>query len=561
MSSSMTTQSATTDPQKPRPPLEVLRELLAEGRNDEVIKLFIKVLARNTDLEAQLAARLMRHYSSTEGVSSSQLRLLLDDLEKQTQRDDTPGADERSKLNEMLAAQADAAELAREKLEEAEKRKKKRRQPPIRQPLPANLPRVENKLVVPEEQRPCPVCGAERTCIAHETTEVVELIPARLIVRVDIREKLACEDCEAELVRAPTGDKVVEGGRCGPTLVATMLYDKYHDGLPWHRQVKRFEKMGWKMPISTATDQGKWAAERLHPLWRIALDQCVTAKIMHIDATGMPVLDKEGDKGLRLGSMWGYVGSNPEGAEHEPENVACMIYTSTGKKTKQHKHELGPEDVLALRNGYTVADASRIFDASFARPALIECGCNMHARRYFKRALDAGDTRAAHPIAAFKRLYAIEEEIRDLSIAEKTAAREARSRPVYDVLIEWCEGYKRHELPASALGKAIQYLLNHKVALTRYISDGVIPIDNGPVERLHVRTALTRKNFLFVGSDEGGHRAAIIYTILACCAMVGIHAVEYLADVIPRLAAKLTSDELLELMPARWKARRDRPSA
>lgn len=112
----------------------------------------------------------------------------------------------------------------------------------MRQGFPAKLRRVDNNLAVPTEQRPCPQCGNARTCIGHETTEVIELIPAQLIVRRDRREKLACETCEAEVVRAPIGDKVVAGGRCGPTLVATMLYDKYYDGLPWHRQVKRFHR-------------------------------------------------------------------------------------------------------------------------------------------------------------------------------------------------------------------------------------------------------------------------------------------------------------------------------
>lgn len=540
--------------------MDVLRELLEEGRSDDIVELVAKLLARNTDLEAQLAARLLRRNPS-EKVSTNQLLLLLDELDKQARGGDGDDTDTRPEADEKIESSADAEELARKKLEEAEAKKKNRRQPPVRKAFPADLRRVGNDLAVPAELRPCPQCGSERACIGHEVTEVIELVPAELIVRLDRREKLACEVCEAEVVRAPAGDKVVEGGRCGPMLVATMLYDKYYDGLPWHRQIKRFEKMGWKMPVSTATDQGKWAAERLQPLWRIALDQCVQAKVMHADATSMPVLDKMGDKGLRIGAMWGYVGENPEPDEHQVERVACVVYTSTGKKNKQHDHELGPEDVLALRSGYTVADASNIFDASFARPGLIECGCNMHARRYFKKALDAGDQRAARPLVAFKRLYYIEDEIRDLPVAEKQAQREAKSRPVYDTLIEWCEAYKRYEPPGSPMGRAIRYLLNHKEALTRYISDGVIPMDNGPVERLHVRTALTRKNFLFVGSDEGGHRAAIIYTMLSCCALAGVDAVQYLADVLPKLGGRLKRDDLIELMPARWKARRSPASA
>jgi transposase len=319
--------------------------------------------------------------------------------------------------------------------------------------------------------------------------------------------------------------------------------------------------MGWKIPVSTAMDQVKWIANRFEPLWDLALEDCIEATVLHTDSTGLPVLDKDSDKGLRIGSMWGYIGENPELKESTGTTnpVACLVYTSTGKKKGQQTGERGPEDILARRTGYTVADASNVFDASFAREELLECGCNMHARRYFVKALDAGDKRATLPIAAFKRLYIIEHEIRDFPLKQKQAEREARSRPVYDSLIYWCEQHLPHEPPGSKLGRAMRYLLNHRIALTRFIDDSIVPIDNGPAERLHVRTILTRKNYLFLGSDEGGRRAAIIYTMIANCVLAGVNVVEYFADVLPRLGDRLDGarEKLRELMPARWKARRE----
>ena len=105
----------------------------------------------------------------------------------------------------------------------------------------------------------------------------------------------------------------------------------------------------------------------------------------------------------------------------------------------------------------------------------------MHARRYFVKALDANDARAAVPIAAFKTLYDVESDAKDMTVEARLAERQARSRPVYDELIKWAETYKPLEPPSSMLGKAIQYLGNHKVALTRFLSDGRLPIDNGIV--------------------------------------------------------------------------------
>jgi transposase len=161
----------------------------------------------------------------------------------------------------------------------------------------------------------------------------------------------------------------------------------------------------------------------------------------------------------------------------------------------------------------------------------------MHARRYFVKPIAAGDTRAALPIAAYKKIDDIESEIGALGSDEKLAARKERSRPVFEDLGAWCRTYKLHEPPASLLGVAIRYFTNHEAALGRFLEAAEVPPDNGAVEHLHVRAALTRKNFLFAGSDAGGDRAAIAFTILGCCRLLGVNPVDYLADVLPRLGA------------------------
>jgi transposase len=122
--------------------------------------------------------------------------------------------------------------------------------------------------------------------------------------------------------------------------------------------------------------------------------------------------------------------------------------------------------------------------------------------------------------------------------------------------VSWAEAYKPHEPPASGLGAAIRYMTRHKLALGRFLEDGVIPIDNGIVERLHIRAALTRKTFLSAGSDTGGERAAIAYTILGCCRLADVNPVEYLADILPRLARGLRLRDVPAMLPAAWKAAR-----
>ena len=296
------------------------------------------------------------------------------------------------------------------------------------------------------------------------------------------------------------------------------------------------------------SDQITWGTDLLRPLWTLLLTEALEAVVMHVDGTSLPVLDRDSPKGIVNGALWGYVGDT---------TTAVYLYTSTAKRVGQRQGEIGPADLLALRKGPVVADASNLFDKIFEDPDLIEVGCNMHARRYFVTALDANDARAAIPIAAFRSLYDVEDAVRDADPGRRREERQRRSRTVYDELLRWCRTYQPIEPPTSLLGRAIQYVINHHVALTRFIDDGRLPIDNGIVERLHRRPAVGRRNYLFAGSHAAGERAAIAYSVLATCHLLGINPMEYLADVLPRLArGTFARSDLRGLLPAAWKAAR-----
>lgn len=515
--------------------LEVVRELLgAHAAMPAVLEVVAKLAARNQELEMLLASMRSKGHTS-ERIAKEQLDLFLDALKK------TSGG---------VLASANAA------LEKAAKDNGGRldtprppKQPPVRRPAPPGLARVDNPIRVPASERPCPACGKDRVCIAHETTEVIDFKPAKVFVRRDVREILACNECEAELVRAPMGDKVVVGGAYGSALVAKLVVGKYEDGLPLYRQGEELGRLGLSMPSSSMSDQIAWAADLMKPIWRQLLADVLGAVVMHIDATGLPVLDRDSPKGIVTGSLWGCVGDT---------TCAVYAYASTGKRTAQRENEIGPADLLAARKGPVVADASNIFDESFRRADLLELGCNMHARRYFAKALDAKDARAAVAIAAFRSLYDIEDAVRDASPDRRRDERQRRAKPVYEELVRWAETHQPMEPPSSLLGKAIQYLLNHKVALMRYLDDGRFPIDNGIVERLHRRPAVGRRNYLFAGSHAAGERAAIAYSVLGTCRLLTINPMEYLADVLPRLAREvLSEDERRALAPAAWKAARE----
>lgn len=514
--------------------LEVVRDLLGNhASTPAVLEVVAKLVSRNEQLE-KLIARSRASHGGNERVAKEQLDLFIDKLRKES---------------ESILATANAAlEKAATENGGREQPARPPKQPPVRKAAPPGLRRVENPITVPANDRACPVCGAERTCITHETTEVVDFKPAEVFVRRDTREILACGVCEAEFVRAPMGDKVVKGGAYGSGLVAKLVVDKYADGMPLYRQGEELERLGLSMPSSSMSDQITWATDLLRPIWRLLLTSVLGAVVMHVDGTSLPVLDRDHPKGIATGALWGYVGDT---------SSAAYIYTSTAKKDGQRPGEVGPAAILAMRTGPVVADASNLFDESFKRIGIVEVGCNMHARRYFVKALDANDARAAVPVAAFRALYDVEDSIRDAEPEGRRNERQRRSKPVYDELVRWCSTYQATEPPSSLLGRAIQYLLNHQEPLTRFIDDGRLPIDNGIVERLHRRPAVGRRNYLFAGSHAAGERAAIAYSVLGTCRLLDINPMEYLADVLPCLArGPMTDAERRALVPAAWKAAR-----
>ena len=526
---------------------QVIEQLFDEGDKAAVLGVVERLELQIKKLQLDLAKVKEGAGRHSEGVTSDQLALLFDELKMARQKADAPDVVAEGEDDAL----ADQAALD----EELEKKARDPRPPPTgprRRPAPPSLPRVDNHLPVPEDQHDCPKCHAPMVELAPEVTEVVDYEPGRVIVRRDIREVRACRANDCGVVRGPLGDKVIPGGIYGSRLIAHIVVSKYRMGVSLHRIREDLQRMGFDMPSASISDQILWATDLLAPVWRALLDEVTSSTLMQLDGTGLPVHHKEKGKKqvVRRGTLWLAVGDG---------QAAAFTYSSSAHKVGVRDADLGPEDLLARRtHGLVLADADNKFDASFAREELIECGCSMHGRRYFIKSLDAGNARAAIPLAAFKKIYAIErllveeQGLRDQALAK---ARRERAGPVWAQLRQWSEHINDTALPASKLAVAARYILRHYDALTRYLDDGRIPIDNGLVERLFRRVATVRKNALFVGSHDGGRRAAVIFSILTTCELLGLNPEAYLADVLPTLARGIRlAEDLPALMPAAWLA-------
>jgi len=543
-------RSTRTTP-KPRPRTlegtteEVVGQLVDEGDKAAVLGVFKQLELQIKKLQLELAKSKEGRGRHSEGVTSDQLALLFDELKMARQKAETPDAIA-AQEDDALAQKAAFDEWLKKKAAEGKKPPKASKQ----EAQLASLPHVDNPLPVPEDQHDCPKCSMPTVELEPEVTEIIDYKPGHVFVRRDIREVRACRANDCGFVRGPLGDKVVAGGLYGSRLIAHIVISKYRTGVSLHRIREDLQRMGLDMPSASISDQVLWATDLLEPVWRALLDEVVNSTVMQIDGTGMPVHHKEKGKKqvVRRGTLALVVGD---------ARSAAFTYASTGHKRGERDADMSLEDLLVLRpGGLVVADADNKFDASFKRTELIECGCSMHGRRYFVKSLDAGDARAAVPIAAFKKIYAIERLlVEDEGLRKDALARErtARAGPVWVQLRQWCDHVNDTMPPSSKLAIAARYILRHYEAITRYLTDGRIPIDNGLVERLFRRVATVRKNALFVGSHDGGRRAAVIFSILTTCELIGLNPEAYLADILPRLSRGIRlADDLPALMPHAW---------
>ncbi len=516
---------------------EQLRAMQTEGRHDELLEIVFAMLEtlqrKNSELELEKLRLLRKHLGKTsEKTSKEQLELLLSLLpESERPAEDAAASDEviAPPATEPLAGASD---------EHAPKTKRKGHG---RKPLPSDLPRVPVPHLVPESERRCEVCTAEKKCIGHETSEVLNFIPASFVIEEHKREKLACQTCpENGVVVAAAPDKVIEKGRPGPELLAQIVVSKYEDKNPLSRQKAIFERFGVSIPVSTMVDWVAAVADALTPLAHEIKRRALLAHVLATDDTGLKVLDEKAPGGSKRGHMWFYVG----------DATWCSVqYTPDWKKE-------GPGAVLRDRVGWLQADAYAGFDHVFDLGRAIEVGCWAHARRSFAEIAHAGDPRAAIFLTYVQKLYEIERRATEDAVdhEERRRRREEQAKPVLATIGKWCADMYNTEPPKNALPKAIAYVVNQWKALNRYVEDGRLPIDNTMVERALRGIATGRKNFLFAGSDAGAERAATIYTLLATCKLNGVSPFAYIADVLRKLEMeRFPKSRLHELLPPMWR--------
>jgi transposase len=404
---------------------------------------------------------------------------------------------------------------------------------PKRKPLPDTLPRIEERYEL--ASCTCPDCGTGLTPMGEEITEQLDVIPAHFFVRRHIRPKYSCRHCET-VHTVPMPPQPIDRGLAAPGLLAHVLASKYLDHLPLHRQEQMYARLGVVLPRSTMAGWLGQLEVLLEPLVERLATHVLAAGVVHADETPVPVLEP-GNGRTATGYLWAY----RSGPWTPTQAVVFNFAMSRGQET--------PVRFLQNYQGVLQVDGYAGYNQVLRRDEVVEAGCMAHARRQFVEVWETTKSPAAQTaIAEIAKLYAIEADLKDLTVEERQRQRQARAGPILDALRTWLEAIQAKAAPRSALAKAIQYTLNRWKALVCYVADGRINIDNNPVENSIRGIALGRKNYLFCGSEGGGHRAALIYSLIETAKLNGVNPQAYLADVLAKLPTA-KRDDLDALMP------------
>ena len=406
---------------------------------------------------------------------------------------------------------------------------------PVRRPLPEHLPREET---VHESCCSCAACGGQLRRIGEDVSEILEYVPGRYKVIRHVRPKFSCADCE-KIVQASAPSRPIERGLPGPGLLAHVLVSKYCDHLPLYRQSQIFAREGIELERSTLADWVGAASALLQPLVEAISGYVLMNYKIHGDDTPVPVLCP-GRKSTKEGRLWAYVRDDRPAGSQEP-SAGFYRYSPDRKGERPRTH-------LASFKGVLQADAYAGFNRLYGE-RIREAACWAHVRRkFYDIHVQLASPIAAEALERIGKLYDIEAEIRGRRPDERCSVRNARAGPQLKALRSWLENTVTMLSKKSELARAIHYALSNWIALTRYCDDGRLEIDNNAAERALRAVALGRKNWLFAGSDDGGERAAAIYSLIGTAKLNGLDPEAYLRHVLERIADH-PINRIKELLP------------
>jgi transposase len=412
----------------------------------------------------------------------------------------------------------------------------------VRAHLPLELPRV--RITHEPDNTVCP-CGCQMKRIGEDVAEKLDYVPGTFQVEQHVRGKWVCSACE-KIVQAPVPPHVIDKGIPTAGLLAHILTSKYAHHLPLYRQEEIYTRAGVPIPRSSMAEWVGACGVKLQPLADALKTLLLKRSVLHADETPMPTL-RPGLKKTHRSYLWAYGTTG-----YDPDPV--VIYDFAVGRSGEHARAF-----LGEWRGKLVCDDFSGYKALFVGDrASTEVGCTAHARRKFHDLYANNRSQIAQEaLKYYQALYDVERKAKEqeLDAPARVALRQVEAAPETEKLHAWLTKRLVEVAPKSATAKAIKYSLKRWTALTRYLNDGELPIDNNWLENRIRPIALGRASWLFAGSDRAGRRAAVVMTLIQTARLHGLDPYTYLRDVLERLPLTPAS-QIGELLPGRWKLSR-----
>lgn len=420
---------------------------------------------------------------------------------------------------------------------------------PRRQALPEHLRRVEHRHEPESTDCSEPDCGRPMTRIGEEMSERLDIVPAEFFVHRHIYGKWACRCCQV-LRQAPSIPELIEGGMASSGLIAHTMVSRCVDHLPYYRQEAINARSGVHTPRSTLSAWVGQAAAALEPLYEVHKAFVLACRVLHADETPVQLLDPGAGK-TRRAYVWAY-------ARSWHDAVPGVVYEFCLGRGAQYPKAFLADDARQGRarwSGTLLTDRYGGYDSVLdprIHPDRFSAACVAHARRKFDElARDGTSPIGDEAIRRYALIYEVEAELKDMSDDERKTQRQELARPLWDKLKQWLELERRLVGDGSAAAGAIDYTLRHWTALTRYLGDGAVAIDNNHIERQIKLWAMGRRAWLFAGSELAGQRMAMVMSLVQSARLNGQDPWAYLRDVLARLPTQRNSS-IEELLPHRW---------
>lgn len=482
------------------------------------------------DLRMQLAGHKKHRFGSrSESSAQLALELILEDLEI-----------------------AQAAETTGNVDAEADTEAKPPRTPRNRKPFPKGLKRNKQR-IIPSDC--CEDCGGSFKELGSDVMEELEYIPGHYIVNQLERPRMACTCCE-KVVQAEMPSRPIPKSFVGPYLMSHILCSKYGYHLPLYRQSQMFENQGIDLSGSLLCSWVGKITKLLERLSDAIGDHVFKAQAIFMDDTTVKLLQKGKGKGKNkpiTARLWNYVRDEVAWGSTSP---AAVWYQFSTSRSAEH-----PSNHLESFEGFAHSDAYAGYNDAYSTGRIKQMACMVHIRREFYNLFESAKLPVAgEAVARIKKLYDVEKLARFKTPEERVALRQEYAKPIFDDLEVWLMEQLGKISKKTPLAKAIKYALTRLPKARLYLDYGFLELDNNTAERAIRPVTLGRKNFMFMGSETGGHSAAIAYTLIETAKMNKVNPEAWLAWVLERIQDHPVN-RIDELLPWAYKAMMDKQNA